>query len=547
MGKDSSGNGNYWTTNNLALTNSVIDTPLNNFATLNPLNRQLTGINNKGNLRVATTVNTNVFRVATFPVEHNAYFEITATANARFWLLWGQTIDDWANWLNSSSSYFLLNSGGAPTSVNTTISQSLVPSWANWDIISFIWNATDKTLTVLKNNSQISVITVTNSSANPSLLVANSTSSLTTDISVNFWQWWQSGLTYYPDAGGKFKFQPPSGFKALSTANLPDPTIKNPKLFFDVLTYTGNHPSSQTLTWLSFSPDLVWIKGRDYADFHTLYDTVRWATKSVSSEQTTTEVTRSNALTAFTSNGFSLGSDTVVNYWGHPLVAWNWKKWTTPGFDIVSYTGSSSNTTIAHGLNAAPKMIIVKWRTNLSASTMQWDVWHTSLAWTELIVLNSTGAKYTQTNVWNSTAPWINTFSLWNAAAVNYLNDNYIAYLWSEVPGFSKFGSYTGNGSTDGPFVYTEFRPRYIMVKRTDVAYGWMIFDTERDKFNLSWLSLYPHWNNAEGDNRPWGDWDILSNGFKIRFGPNYSYNTSGWTYIYAAFAEAPFKYANAR
>ncbi|MDP2103795.1 MAG: hypothetical protein Q8K26_02645, partial [Candidatus Gracilibacteria bacterium] len=534
LGKDANGT-NDWTVNGgmTATNNQVIDTPLNNFATLNPLSSYVVSPIN-GNLGFSGLSAGGIGSIGVASGKYYWESVYTAIGSADGVIVGIRSADSIGIGTAENVGYYGGGVESGKKTINGGISSAYGATWTIHDVIGVALDLDAGTVTFYKNNVSQGIISFTVGGKawtpfNWRTGIGNSTNIGT----VNFGQ-------------KAFTYTPPSGFKALSTANLPPPAIVNPKLFFDVLTYTGNHPSSQTLTGLSFSPDFVWIKGRDYADFHTLYDTIRGATKSVSSEQTTAEVTRSNALTAFTSNGFSLGGDTVVNYGGHPLVAWNWKKGTTPGFDIVSYTGSSSNTTIAHGLNTAPKMIIVKGRTNLSASTMQWDVWHTSLAGTELVVLNSTGAKYTQTNVWNSTAPGINTFSLGNAAAVNYLNDNYIAYLWSEVPGFSKFGSYTGNGSSDGPFVYTGFRPRYVMVKRSDISGNWAILDTDRSLGNPISNGLSPNLDSIEFV--PGGVPDILSNGFKIRGDATKAdWNATGGTYIYAAFAEAPFKYANAR
>jgi len=339
----------------------------------------------------------------------------------------------------------------------------------------------------------------------------------------------------------------PTGFKALCTTNLPRPTIQKPSKYMDVVTYTGTG-ASNSISSLGFSPDLVWIKNRGTTTSHAIYDTTRGTQAQLSSDTTGDEVTSSTGLTAFGSNGFTIGTSSLVNTSGTQYVAWAWDEAPIAGMDIVSYTGNGANRTIAHGLGVVPKMMIVKAR--VTASTDQgWPVYHTGVASdaeTDYLLLNSTAAAADLNTVWNDTAPTSSVFSVGTNALVNTNNDTYIAYLFAEVEGFSKFGSYTGNGSADGPFVWCGFSPKYLLIKRTDAAgQNWVIFDTARKSINDSNRTiLFAEASTAETtDANPT---DIISSGFKVR-NTGTGGNASGGTYIFAAFAESPFKYARAR
>jgi len=262
------------------------------------------------------------------------------------------------------------------------------------------------------------------------------------------------------------------------------------------------------------------------------------------SSQTGAEQTLSNGLTAFNSNGFDVG--TYENTSAITYVAWCWDESATPGFDIVTYTGNGvAGRTVSHSLGVAPKMMIVKSRSNGGAS-YYWAVYHESIGAGNALELDSTTASFAATALWNSTAPTSSVFTLGSNIVVNGgSSQTYVAYLWSEVAGFSKFGSYTGNGSSDGPFVFCGFRPRWIMIKRSDSTGDWFVFDTARDTSNVSYKWLKPN-NNGTEPTSTGDDWDILSNGFKPR-NLNGNQNASGGTYIFAAYAESPFKYSLAR
>jgi hypothetical protein len=332
-------------------------------------------------------------------------------------------------------------------------------------------------------------------------------------------------------------------------------TIKKPSDYFNTKLYTGNGTAigsgGNAITGVGFQPDWTWIKRRDGGtSHHQLFDAVRGATKRVYSSSNSAESTDSETLTAFGTDGFTVGSNTGVNPNGNNLVAWNWKAngagsantdgsisstvsaSATSGFSIVKYTGTGANATVGHGLGVAPKMIIVK---NTEA-TENWLVYHQSLENTSALKLNETSAKGSTQYYWNNTSPTSSTFSLGASSEANTNADVNIAYCFADVTGYSKFGSYTGNGNADGTFVYTGFKPAFVIHKRTDTGASWMMYDNKRQTINPKDQTLFADLNNAESG----GDAvDFLSNGFKQR-STGASQNASGGTYIYMAFAEQP-------
>lgn len=340
------------------------------------------------------------------------------------------------------------------------------------------------------------------------------------------------------------------------------PAITKPNLHFDATTYTGTG-SALSVTNGGFQPDFVWIKRRDGTQSHQLYDVIRGVNKAVYSNLTDGETTEANGLSAFTSSGFTVISDIGVNTSSGTYVGWNWKAGgtavsntagtitssvsanPTAGFSVVTYTGTGANATVGHGLGVAPQMIIVKCRSNASTN---FTVYHTSIGNTGYIYLNLTNVAVTgYSGFWNNTSPISSVFSL-GSDVDGYVNGSgrtNVAYCFAPIAGYSAFGSYTGNASTDGPFVYTGFKPKFLMIKRTDTTNSWVIQDTSRSVYNVSQNNIYADSSGAEAS---YGSelTDILSNGFKQR-NTGVSMNASGGTYVYAAFAEAPFKYANAR
>jgi hypothetical protein len=333
-------------------------------------------------------------------------------------------------------------------------------------------------------------------------------------------------------------------------------------------TYTGTGSAltiANTVGSASFQPDLVWVKGRSGATDHAVYDAVRGVQLQLESNTTTAETTETTGLTAFGSTGFTVGALAQMNTSAATYVAWQWNAGgstvtntsgtisaqvranATAGFSVVTYTGTGSAATIGHGLGVAPSLIIGKGRGS-QVATSNWATYHVSLGNTQRVWLDLTNAAGTSATYYNSTSPTNTVFSLGTEGTINGSGATYVAYCWAPVAGYSAFGSYTGNGSADGPFIYTGFRPRWLMIKRTDTAgNNWVILDTSRDTYNAAGLYLYPNLSAAEDDYRAsTGPIDILSNGFKQRSTLS-NVNASGATYIYAAFAESAFKFSNAR
>jgi len=361
-----------------------------------------------------------------------------------------------------------------------------------------------------------------------------------------------------------FSYTPPTGFVALNTYNLPDSTIKNGAAYMAATLYTGNS-STQTITntvnGVSFQPDWIWAKNRTTSGSnHRSFDSVRGASKILYPSLTNSEDTNANGLTSFNSNGFSIG-DASINDSGASFVAWQWKAGgtsasnttgtitttvsvgATQGFSVATYTGNgSAGATFGHGLGVAPSFVIVKERSNANG----WLCYHISTGNTGYLELDATLSFQTLSTVWNNTTPSSSVVTLGTVSNVNRNGGTFVAYCWAAVAGYSAFGSYTGNGSADGPFQYLGFRPRFLMVKNATNAYNWNIQDSGRNTYNPVNNQLYANLADAEYAANS-GNFlvDFLSNGFKVR-GTGASGNNSGDTIIYMAFAENPFKNANA-
>ena len=342
------------------------------------------------------------------------------------------------------------------------------------------------------------------------------------------------------------------------------PTIPQGNKYMDATLYTGTGANLAITNTGGFQPDFVWMKRRDGADSHALYDSVRGVSLSLFSNATNAEANEPTTLTAFNSNGWSIGSEIRTNGSGRTYVGWQWKAGgtavsntsgtitssvsanTTSGFSVVIYTGTGANATVGHGLGVAPSMMIVKCRSNDD----WWPVYHSSLGGTKNLRLDDTTAVETISNIWNNTAPTSSVFSIGTSTETGASARTYVAYCWTPIAGYSAFGSYTGNGSADGPFVYLGFRPKFLMVRRTDSTGMWIMIDTSRDPYNLAIYKLAANSSAVENDATIGlaanNTYDLLSNGFKARTSDGYT-NASAGTYIYMAFAENSFKYSNAR
>ena len=332
-------------------------------------------------------------------------------------------------------------------------------------------------------------------------------------------------------------------------------TINKPNTQMNTVLYQSNNSTGQSITGVGFQPDFLWVKDRQAGGAHVLVDVVRGSTKWLGSANTDAEVTRADQVTSFDSDGFTLGADSgnFINYQTNNNVAWNWKAGgtavsntagditssvsanTDSGFSIVSYTGNATaGATIGHGLGVKPSMIIVK-RRDASES---WGVYHKDLTSIDYyLALNATTGEGSATTIWNSTEPTSSLITLGTSTYSNASSGTYVAYCFAEKKGFSKFGSYTGNGSADGTFIYTGFKPAFILAKCSSASGGWVITDIKRNTYNPLSKRLYPDMSDAESTTNNW--YDVLSNGFKARLSDG-THNGSGKTYIYMAFAEAP-------
>ena len=335
-------------------------------------------------------------------------------------------------------------------------------------------------------------------------------------------------------------------------------TIPKGSLYMDTKLYTGNNSPSNTISGIPFAPNLIWIKARGAATDHVLFDTVRGVYKSLSTNDTTGENNNTNQLQTFTSDGWTMGDLDTSNA-ATTFASWNWKAGTavsgsttgsgtaktytgsvntTSGFSIINYTGNgSSGHTIPHNLNAVPKMFIVK---SPSIADDGWFVYNGVQGATKNFRMEATGAVGTSTVYWNDTEPTSSVFTLGSSGGTNQNGQTYIAYIFADVKGFSKMGSYTGNGNADGTFVYTGFKPSFVLIKNSSATADWCLRDDKRSPINVTQDTLFPNTADSESTGGTSYDIDFLSNGFKIR-NTSSRFNTSGNTYIYMAFAENPF------
>ena len=327
--------------------------------------------------------------------------------------------------------------------------------------------------------------------------------------------------------------------------------INKPSEYFNTKLYTGNS-STNAITGVGFQPDLVWIKSRSVIRDHVLTDSVRGIASQIHSNTTDAESTYTNDVTSFDSDGFTVSTDSDVNGDTFTYASWNWlasnttasntdgsitstvSANTTSGFSIGTYTGTNVDNTVGHGLGVAPDVIMVK----CTSTAHDWVVYHSALGSGSAIALNLTDASYGATG-WQNTEPTSTVFSIDNAAnSVNQSGQSFVFYAFAEKKGFSKFGSYVGNGSTDGSFIYTGFKPAFVMIKVSSTTNDWSMYDNQRDPINQVDNYLQPNTSSAEVSDTGKGT-DFLSNGFKLRT-THGTHNTSGATYIYMAFAESP-------
>jgi len=586
IGKDSSGNGNNWTPNGISVSagvgnDSVEDTPTNNFCTLNPLDMHSSVTTANGNLETNSTTGGSHFPIfSTMSMKGGKYYMEYKCKNAdNGWNVQIMNIEHDAGSLNTDSTV------GNNTSAVNKVGYGLLVGSGRIRHNTFLSSpgAYGSALAVNGAETGMCAVDLDNGkiwwgkqgtwfdSGDPAAGTNAAFTGIDTDISWNFCFHVLNNNNVSVNFGQKgFTYTPPNGFKALCSKNIATPIIKNPNDHIDTLLYTGNS-STNNITGLNFQPDLVWVKRRDSSSHHNVIDSVRGTQKHIQSSGAGSQDTEtgSNGLTSFNSDGFTVSGTNSgtgrINYSGNTFVAWNWKAGgsassnsngsvtssvsanATAGFSIVSWTGTGSAATIGHGLGVAPAWIIVK---NLN-DTANWTVYHERAFSGSFdphdcfASLNETHAWTDSTAAWNETAPTSSVFSVGNSNQVNGSGDTLIAYCFSEVAGYSKFGQYIGNGSSNGPFVYLGFTPQWVMYKNVPQNGGqWFIRDNKRRTFN-------PHRITSAADsagieqNSSLIDIDFLSNGLKWRE-TNEGSNNSGRQYIFMAFAEAPINYSRA-
>ena len=598
LGKDSSGNGNNWTPNNFSVTagagnDSLVDSPTSygtdtgvggevrgNYCTFNAVNKSASALATlaNGNLDFSGGGAGSFAMVyATIaPTSGKWYWEVTMNASGETYIgISDPKIypDDNVPGAGRNVGFGTENGysyGSNGNKYRNGTGTAYGATYSSGNIIGVAYDVDAGTLVFYKNNTSQGTAFTGISGGIYAPAVGGYTSN---NVTINFGQ-------------RAFAYTAPSGFKALCTQNLPTPTIGATSTtqandYFDVSIWTGaDTGTGRSISGLQFAPDLWWGKSRSNSYYHQIFDAVRGAgsAKALASNDVGAEGIGNGStygyLSSFDPTGVtftrgSAGSGTNPDGYAYydelntTYAAWAWNAGgsnatntagtitstvranTTSGFSIVTYTGNgTSGATVGHGLGVTPGIIIIKART----AAYNWAVWHTSLGGgNSALQLNSTNGTTTAFNYWNSTNPSSTVFTLGNDAGVNTNTNFQVAYCFAPVAGYSAFGSYTGNGSADGPFVFCGFEPRFVLVKCSSSAGEfWRIVDTARSPYNLSsgtMNELYPNSSSAESAS---AGIDILSNGFKIRQSGS-GFNGSGVTYIYAAFAETPTKFSLAR
>ena len=561
---DQSGNNNDWTSEGgLTESDVMVDSPTNNFCTFNPLAVGGADVLSEGNLKFAGSATLRSYRPTTMGVSSGKfYFEGLVSSGTIASLgvcIEGGNLADSMSKDNFSWSY---DSNGKTR--HNLISTAYGATYTTGDIIGAAFDVDAGTIIFYKNGvSQGSYSMPTFVADTYFLGVGDGTTASSNQWVLNCGQDSSFAGNKTPQGNqdsngiGDFYYAPPTGFLALCTSNLPSVDVI-PSEHFNTVLYTGNG-STQSVTGVGFQPDFTWIKARSAAQTHGLFDSNRGVQKLLQSNTSSAELTSTGYVTSFNSDGITIGGTGFLNGSGDTFVNWNWKAGGTAvsntngtitssvsanpsaGFSIVSYTGTGVVSTVGHGLSKAPDMLIVKGRD----AVVNWFVYHsgnTSAPETENLRLNLTNATADSLTYWNDTLPTSSVFTLGTTTGINASSEAFITYAFHSVDGYSKVGSYTGNGSADGPMVHCGFKPAWVMIKRTDAARNWIINNNKMPDYNVTDRVLFPNLSNVESDSAL----DFVSNGFKIR--NTYSdHNVSGGTYIFLAFAESPFKHSNAR
>jgi len=572
LGTDSSGEGNNFTSANLANSDVVTDTPTNNFCTMNPLALKANHVSSQGNLKMTwADGNAGTDQGTMLMKSGKWYWEIVANVAAGVPLAVGDANFDFkdaeniaattggVNAIGYGPAGYIYQTGGSAISDPATFGTS--------DIAAIAVDVDGGTVKFYKNNSLEYTYTYGTSGVGITpngngLVPLVSGSQLTTTLNFGQNGTFSGVKTAQGNADGNgigdFYYAPPSGYLALCTSNLPAPAISLPSAHFNTVLYTGNG-STQSISGVGHQPDWVWIKNRSAADDHKLTDAVRGVTNEIEASSGDAEATNADGLTAFDSDGFSLGDDDEYNTNTENYVSWNWKANgagsndtsgdidatvsanATAGFSIVNYVpNGTASATIPHGLGVAPDMVFYK-RYN---GTSSWFCWTTAIDGSnDYLVLNGTDAAVAVSQAGGT------SFTSSFIRATNYGasgSPEVVAYCFASKEGFSKIGAYTGNGNADGMFINTGFRPAWVMFKRANTTGYWGIHDVARHPSNTNDARLFTGEGGAAETSHGNYNIDFLSNGFKPRVNHT-GMNTDASTYFYMAFAESPFKYANAR
>ena len=559
--KDVSGQGNHWTPNNLDYRDSLPDSPANNFATWNPLASNSNVALSEGNLKATLSSTGDHVTSGTMAASAGSFYaeftitNLTSSSDFSFGVV--KAVGLTGNWTADSAKTARLNGSG--TYYKYQVGQGTVPSfsYAAGDIIGVAYDADLLTVKFYLNGSLQATITGLDDVAHTFYASGYASGGA---FAANFGQdstfAGAKPMGAYTDDNsiGNFQYAPPAGYLALCTQNLPTPTIIDGSEYFNTVLYTGTG-AAQSITGANLAPDLLWIKRRNAINSHILYDSVRgdW---ELSSNSTGADISSAGRIGSLDADGFTFENTSAgtLNASGGTYAAWSWKAGgaavsntdgsitsqvsanVDAGFSIVSYTGNGvDNATIGHGLGVQPSMIITKERSNAEA----WCVFHQGFDNNNYhLRLNQTDGLIAATTVHKGVST--STYTVGTSGLVNTSGDTFIAYCFADVEGFSKAGSYTGNGTNQ--FIHTGFRPAFVLAKITSTADNWRMYDSARLGYNPNNSVLYPNLSNAEDS--PTNHIDLLSNGFRWMSDNN---NANGHTFIYLAFAEHPFKYANAR
>ena len=573
---DKSGNGHHFTKAGLVATDKVFDSPTNIFATWNSIHNGDTVTPSEGNLKLTTGSSTTEGYYSTIAMsgsgKYYAEFLVGTAGTQNMFGIASNVYNNSGSGFRGGTQYsYALGQGSFWTNGGET--GNLTTTFSVGDIYAVAIDLDNNVWYVARNNTWYN-------SGDPSAgsngiaIQANNTYhfSWTFDhdeasgvCTVNFGQ--DSSFAGAKTAGGNadgngigdFFHAPPTGFLALCAKNLPEPTV-DPRNHFNTVIYAGNGTTGQAITGVGFKSDFSWFKDRGVTYGHRVFDSVRGVAEQLRTNRDIAGITSNAELISFDVDGFTVDDDGdgSINDDGHNNVSWNWKAGNAntafsesgnnpagthranvaAGFSIVSYVGTGAAGTVAHGLGVAPEMLIIKNRD----ATDSWAVYYGDN--TDYLVLNTDAATADSDTYWNDTSPSATVFTVNTAHSVNADGENYIAYCWRSVEGFSKIGTYTGNGNADGTFVYTGFRPKFLLMKVTNTSSDWHIVDSVRDVDNVIQNTIDPNTTAVEGSGSD--RFDFTSNGFKLRQTSG-SYNGNNSTYIYMAFAETPIKYSNPR